>query len=350
LNPQVRQLHRDFTSVHHESGASDRQLLESSHPKSLQQFAKTPRFAVPRRINDNSKDETAHLHHRASPSNSLRTTVPIFQQNESIEDVRFDPNSDEGPLRSEEISFKHGDEEEMLLDPRRPPTKKRRISSSSSRISDVQTPNASSSPMLDERSSHKFVIAPSKSPHQRPGSSHSDPPVSPGKTKPTFVVPSISPSRPRDFSNPLPDAFSPHKRGQKFVPGGMADTVRGWIVDVAAAIGSGRAHSRTTSRNSHNNQRFKIEIETVVSSDAKLQESGAYFAYPGSCVLVEGHVYDLQSNQCCGRTQVVLPVQNSYFRNSAPVQRGTVVGISNPAWTIEISKQEWLVAVDWEIL
>ncbi|KAG4219347.1 hypothetical protein PC116_g32173, partial [Phytophthora cactorum] len=39
--------------------------------------------------------------------------------------------------------------------------------------------------------------------------------------------------------DPLPDVFSPHRRGTKYVPGGLAALVRDWFIDVWAGATTG---------------------------------------------------------------------------------------------------------------
>ncbi|KAK7525775.1 uncharacterized protein IWZ02DRAFT_488749 [Phyllosticta citriasiana] len=48
-------------------------------------------------------------------------------------------------------------------------------------------------------------------------------------------------------ATPLPEHFSPHRRNQKFVPGGMAETVRGWILGVGHGPDAARTSSRVSS-------------------------------------------------------------------------------------------------------
>ncbi|KAK7631446.1 hypothetical protein IWX48DRAFT_653508 [Phyllosticta citricarpa] len=48
-------------------------------------------------------------------------------------------------------------------------------------------------------------------------------------------------------ATPLPEHFSPHRRNQKFVPGGMAETVRGWILGVGHGPDAAHTSSRVSS-------------------------------------------------------------------------------------------------------
>jgi hypothetical protein len=49
--------------------------------------------------------------------------------------------------------------------------------------------------------------------------------------RPAFLRTSIAPPE----QEPLPDAFSPHRRGEKFVPGGMAASLQQWVIEAGQA-------------------------------------------------------------------------------------------------------------------
>lgn len=62
-------------------------------------------------------------------------------------------------------------------------------------------------------------------------------------SRPTFVL-SPGTSRSTEQAQPLPEVFSPHRRGEKFIPGGMAATAREWIVDLGQSVLQHRGCSR----------------------------------------------------------------------------------------------------------
>jgi hypothetical protein len=138
--------------------------------------------------------------------------------------------------------------------------------------------------------------------------------------RPAFLKP---PSAPPDTSEPLPEAFSPHRRGQKFIPGGMAAEVRQWIVD--ATQSSSHSHIRRTGGD--------------ISSMRVLESRGC--ASDG-LILVRGV---LESKE----VQMVLPSagKNKIAANFAP---GDLLGIKAPSWEIELRGDTWVVAADWRVL
>ena len=63
----------------------------------------------------------------------------------------------------------------------------------------------------------------------------------PSHHRPAFLPTAIAPTQ---QAEPLPEVFSPHRRGQKFVPGGMAEMVRGWVLDAGASTSNGSVRGR----------------------------------------------------------------------------------------------------------
>lgn len=130
-------------------------------------------------------------------------------------------------------------------------------------------------------------------------------------TRPTFLRPSTETST----EPPLPEAFSPHRRGQKFVPGGMAATVQQWVVETGQASRRGRGSEEFA---------VKVRVDDVVGGE-------------GPCWLVRG------------KSSVGEDVR-LILAGGGGVEVGVVVGVRAPTWEVEVEGRRWRVAVDWRVL
>ncbi|TKA55074.1 hypothetical protein B0A55_13162, partial [Friedmanniomyces simplex] len=139
--------------------------------------------------------------------------------------------------------------------------------------------------------------------------------------RPPFLRPSVVPPEPGE---PLPEAFSPHRRGQKFVPGGMAATVQQWVIETGqAAVQSRRG------------QAYLRGEDYVIKAKAEdVQGDGPY--------LVRGMTGD-------GETVHVL-LAAGHGDRAAAVVAGSVVGLRAPTWEVESEGTVWKVGVDWRVL
>jgi hypothetical protein len=138
--------------------------------------------------------------------------------------------------------------------------------------------------------------------------------------RPAFLKP---PSAPPDTSEPLPEAFSPHRRGQKFVPGGMAAEVRQWIVDATQST----SHSHTR-RGVRHQLRVRVMESRGTAKDGLLMVRGS----------VEGK-----------EARLILPSAGKNKTAAKIVQRD-LLEIKDPSWEIELDGGTWVVAADWRVL
>jgi len=138
-------------------------------------------------------------------------------------------------------------------------------------------------------------------------------------TRPAFLKP---PSATVHTSEPLPEAFSPHRRGQKFIPGGMASELRQWIVDAAQMA----AHSH--------NRRSDGQVSHVHVMESRGSAKDGM-------VLVRGFI---EGNDI----RLILPGAGK-SKNASVISPGDFVGIKAPTWDVEMEGESWIVAADWRV-
>ncbi|KAF2726288.1 hypothetical protein K431DRAFT_5630 [Polychaeton citri CBS 116435] len=146
----------------------------------------------------------------------------------------------------------------------------------------------------------------------------------------TFLRP---PARPPEASEPLPDAFSPHRRSQKFTPGGMASTLQQWIVEEGqAAVQSKRGKG------------FRQSFDLVVTVELiEVRGEGPFSAIGCSQdgkkirLLLVGHAANVNAASV-----------KSIDRRTP--EAGSIIGIRAPCWKTEMLRHDWVVGVDWRVL
>ncbi|OMP82881.1 hypothetical protein BK809_0001072 [Diplodia seriata] len=145
-------------------------------------------------------------------------------------------------------------------------------------------------------------------------------------------------------ATPLPEHFSPHRRSQKFLPGGMADVVRTWVLSVGQSGSlAGTASTQTgqrTDRTPRTNQPSKFHVTECVEErpgDRLTLVSGRTDARS----LVEGE------ESSSARAILVGPAK----RNSRTPNVGDDITVLPPNWEIEVGQhgEKWLVGVDWRV-
>lgn len=137
--------------------------------------------------------------------------------------------------------------------------------------------------------------------------------------RPAFLPSSLAPSaRPE----PLPEAFSPHRRGEKFVPGGMAATLQQWIIET----GQNAAQSRR-------GQGYLRGEDYVVRCTVASVRGRA------PCM-----VRGIQSD---GTEVNLLLVADS---KQITVAVGNDLGVRAPVWDVQLEDCSWTVGVDWKVV
>jgi len=173
----------------------------------------------------------------------------------------------------------------------------------------------------DRSTSRRFVFAPLVPPHLQastPANSEADASTAP--SRPIFRLPvSVHP----EPAEPLPDAFSPHRRRQRFLPGGMAAEVQQWIVETTQSVGQ---HRRSTTG--------ADLLQAIV-----LESSG-----PSSTGMV-------LAKAAAGNRRVRLLLAGSgKIQSASSIKQGDVLAIKAPSWNIELEGVPWMIGIDWRIL
>ncbi|KAB5535101.1 hypothetical protein GE09DRAFT_1291259 [Coniochaeta sp. 2T2.1] len=153
------------------------------------------------------------------------------------------------------------------------------------------------------------------------------------KAPPQFKLPSGTTSLQPQY--PLPDAFSPQRRGAKYVNGGLAGELRDWLVDVKGLSEAADASAATGSKPGG-----ETEFTSAVTVSVEEVNQGTGFR------LVRG------TNGQGGPVHMVLAGEGRFFglverRNAATI--GCTVMILPPTWNIELDGQGWTVACDWYV-
>lgn len=357
---------------------SSSQASQTPRPSIQQsQFNATPRFAFPSTPRPQPAP-TPSQNARPTPSQapSLPRTTPAasryltpapkreidaietsFEKKSSDEDEEIVHDSIERDHNDEDTGYVSADAEDdyMLLE--RSP-KRRRISTSI----DIEQAEAEE-PLLEQDenetlSSSLPILSSPPVPRQ---------PLS--KAIPRFITPALPASpqssstthyqpqtflrpprfRPPDPSelagnqgDPLPDQFSPHRKGQKYIPGGLAAEVRDWLVNIESAIPISAASTM---------KEDPWLVKMVVNEGSGGQRSGMTLVRGRQIVQIsekgEGHMPDN-----LGEVKVMLAGegQATGLQKGSKVEIGKIIGIKGPIWEVVIDGEKWGVGVDWKVL
>lgn len=144
---------------------------------------------------------------------------------------------------------------------------------------------------------------------------------------------------------PLPEHFSPHRRSQKFVPGGMADVVRSWIL----SVGHGGFQPETTSnqpgQRTERTQRAGQPSRIRITEHSEDRGGDRLKLIAGRSV--RGPVVATEEDNS-GTLAVLVGLGKA---NSCSLKAGEDVVIAPPSWDVEVGRrnEKWLVAVDWHV-
>ncbi|KAI8633829.1 hypothetical protein F5Y19DRAFT_254510 [Xylariaceae sp. FL1651] len=154
---------------------------------------------------------------------------------------------------------------------------------------------------------------------------------------------------------PLPDAFSPRRKGAKYMPGGLAAELRDWLVDIEAGIGSGSMTGPSAKRDEEWVARVRVgELRGGHGSArgmtlvlGRLVLDGKNGADEEENVKAVGEVLATSTVKIilAGPGRLVgLGVGNE-------VKPGVLLGIARPTWEVVLDGLgRWGVACDWVVL
>lgn len=224
--------------------------------------------------------------------------------------------------------------EESDLEEDAPSPKRRRLSVLS------RSEDESESPLVDGSDRIEDVLLQEESPDEHlrldpESAGGSDTPQSPGAAaqQPTFHrAPRFIPVEQPETSTrePLPDAFSPRRRGTKDVPGGLTAEMRNWLLDIEATTGP-KSDGDFVAKIAVNNFRCGLGMILVngqtVTHDAATRHSGL--------------ISNVRVMLAGGGRVVGLARRNE-------VHVGSHVAIAKPIWEVNLGVEgRWVVACDW---
>lgn len=139
-------------------------------------------------------------------------------------------------------------------------------------------------------------------------------------------------------TDPLPDQFSPHRRGQKYITGGLAAEVRDWLINLETTT-----PVSATKKSKDDPWLLRLLVDGI-SGGGKAEMTlvtGRQVHFAG------GGVVD-----SLGILKIILAGEGAGtgLQKGSRVEVGKVVGIKGPVWEVMIDQEKWGVGVDWKVL
>lgn len=128
---------------------------------------------------------------------------------------------------------------------------------------------------------------------------------------------------------PAPEAFSPHRRGHRFVPGGLATTAQQWVIEVG----------RTAIETRENQPYLRGEEFAAHGKVEQVEVEGK-----GPC-LVKARTEN------GGLLNIMLPpASRNSFDELQAILAGNSIAIKAPIWELELQGATWTVGIEWKLL
>ncbi|KAK0108263.1 hypothetical protein ONS95_003080 [Cadophora gregata] len=230
------------------------------------------------------------------------------------------------------------DQEEMLLD------ENDNTEDTSSSLPILSSPPAPRRPI--STTAPRFLLstpAPQSTHHDSHSLSTQNPLPTPFLKPPRFRPPDPS-SAAQAQSDPLPDQFSPHRKGQKYIPGGLAAEVRDWLMNLEGAIPDMRGKRR--------DEEWLVKI--MVDEVSGGSKEGMTMVRGRQIHTVDVDVYGEVGEMVdtVGEVKVILAGEGAGtgLQKGSAVEVGKMVGIKGPVWEIVVEGVKWGVGVDWKVL
>lgn len=146
------------------------------------------------------------------------------------------------------------------------------------------------------------------------------------------------PQEQEQTTDPFPDQFSPHRRGKKYVPGGLAAEVRDWLVNIESSIPS------SSIMKSGSPWLLRLMVDEISGG-----RRAGFTLVRGRQILSEDADSMIDS---LGIVNVILAGEGTGtgLQKSSNVEVGKTVGIKSPVWEVVIEGIKWGVGVDWTVL
>ncbi|KAM0619285.1 hypothetical protein ACHAP0_000368 [Verticillium nonalfalfae] len=145
---------------------------------------------------------------------------------------------------------------------------------------------------------------------------------------PRFRAPEVEAPKP----DGLPEAFSPQRRGVRYIPGGLAAEMQSWLAEVKGWSG-----------------RHERQSETAVQFAVEEVEAG------GVMYLVRGRQLHAEAEGMSRSMRLMLAGEGKLtgLAKKAEVHKGVVITIAQPAWEVALGQghgqDRWIVACDWAV-
>ncbi|KAF2260022.1 hypothetical protein CC78DRAFT_536640 [Lojkania enalia] len=207
--------------------------------------------------------------------------------------------------------------------------------------------------------SHRFLIPAARTPASISSVASTSSNPAPAPNRPHFIFP--QPVSPQQHAQPLPEHFSPSRKGQKYIPGGLAWTLQSWIIEAANTGYAAQSRDAVIwGRDKEDGVKLKLKISSVRGRKGD-SEDGDIDCFPNSIAFVRGDkdagVYNLSRMTSTshrggeGKTRLLLGRQGgTRSSGGVKVKIGDVIGIRAPFWDVDIGNEKWTVGVDWVIL
>lgn len=194
-----------------------------------------------------------------------------------------------------------------------------------------------------------------------------------------------SPTSRDNCGEPLPDAFSPSRRGEKYLIGGLASELRSWIINIGnEPRPAGLSNQTNTASSSYSiTNTSMVQAQNRVSNKERDQwrtqiivdeMSGGYGASQGGMTLIRGR--SIQTNfhqvstemenspeQVAGAGLSSSPSQSTRLKimlagtgladglnRTKRVEVGFRIGIHGPTWEVDVGGEKWRVVVKWRVM
>ncbi|TQS33587.1 hypothetical protein Golomagni_06063 [Golovinomyces magnicellulatus] len=323
------------------------------------QFKVTPRFNLSSTPQPNSSfkhlKSASYLSTHDTPSNSC------LRRNDSIEIESDNSSSSNESLRGDTYKCRSEDERDYTKNDKL--TAKRKRQSSSPGLLDQPTDQEIQTNFLRDDSEIDPLsnTLPEPTPLLEPN-------ISPLLTKrptaaraPRFIISSPSPIASSQFVNetsifakppifrppdtnkqtdhpmdPEHDQFSPHRRGEKYVRGGLAAEVRNWLVNIKSSLPGPQMSNKDP-------WLVRISIEEFSGGG----KAGMTIARGKKLQTSQENISDI-SNE----VKIILAGEASSIslQKCKSIEKNSIVGIRGPIWEVTIEGEKWDVGVDWKVL
>ncbi|CZT05161.1 uncharacterized protein RAG0_11371 [Rhynchosporium agropyri] len=235
----------------------------------------------------------------------------------------------------------NGREEEMLLDN---DEYNNEIEPSSS-VPILSSPSAPRRPL--STTAPRFLLStplPQSTPSSTLPSNYPNP--TPFLKPPRFRPPDPS-SDAQTQTDPLPEQFSPHRKGQKYVAGGLAAEVRDWLMNLEGAIPGIEMRGK---------KREEWVVKVMVEGVSGNSKEGMTMVRGRQVVSIDNKEFKDEGSgetlDTLGVVKVILAGEGAGtgLQKGNPVEKGKMVGIKGPVWEVVVEGEKWGVGVDWKAL